>query len=270
MFNNLFSSIILTKTQLKRKVSLTNADLQNTVLENKVNNILQMQKRLAFQTANLEVAKILNHKSTVSQARINSFIKNGEKLRELIDKTNTKLLNEKDKTAIKYKKILLDKILLEIKYNLYKNIDEATSTEAQGYSLGTSLKNYIDPRVIVSWCKKYDIPLSSKTANFDTVTSYIYTKEQQRADFAWAIDITPSMSIWQWDFAQTTIINIICSKKQSVIDKDVDILKLFNMLYIESQTLFKYYSKIILTKNINNIDKKFIENILYIKRINNV
>jgi DNA topoisomerase-1 len=270
MFNYLFSSLITTKNQLKRKVSLTNADLENTVVGNKVNNILQLQKRLAFQTANLEVAKILNHKSTVSETRINSFIKNGKKLTELIDKTNTKLLTEKDKTTIKYKKILLDKILLEIKYNLYKNIDEATSTAAQGYSLNTSLKNYIDPRIVVSWCKKYDIPLSSATANFNSATTYIYTKEQQRADFAWAINITPSMSIWQWDFAQTKIINVLCSKKQLVIDGEVDVLNLFNMLYAESQTLFNYYSKIILTKNINNIDKKFIENILYIKRINNV
>jgi DNA topoisomerase-1 len=45
-------------------------------------------------------------------------------------------------------------------------------------ALGTSKLNYLDPRISVAWCKKYDVPLEK-----------VYNKTQ-REKFRWAIEMT--------------------------------------------------------------------------------
>ena len=49
--------------------------------------------------------------------------------------------------------------------------------ENKEIALGTSKLNYLDPRISVAWCKKWDVPIEK-----------IYNKTQ-REKFAWAIDM---------------------------------------------------------------------------------
>jgi len=49
--------------------------------------------------------------------------------------------------------------------------------ENKDIALGTSKLNYLDPRISVSWCKKWDVPIEK-----------IYSKTQ-RDKFRWAIDM---------------------------------------------------------------------------------
>jgi hypothetical protein len=50
--------------------------------------------------------------------------------------------------------------------------------ENKDIALGTSKLNYLDPRISIGWCKKYDVPIEK-----------IYSKTQ-REKFRWAIDMT--------------------------------------------------------------------------------
>jgi len=49
--------------------------------------------------------------------------------------------------------------------------------ENKDIALGTSKLNYLDPRISVSWCKKWNVPIEK-----------IYSKTQ-REKFRWAIDM---------------------------------------------------------------------------------
>lgn len=49
--------------------------------------------------------------------------------------------------------------------------------ENKEIALGTSKLNYLDPRISVAWCKKWDVPVEK-----------IYNKTQ-RQKFAWAMDM---------------------------------------------------------------------------------
>jgi len=49
--------------------------------------------------------------------------------------------------------------------------------ENKDIALGTSKLNYLDPRISVSWCKKWEVPIEK-----------IYSKTQ-RDKFRWAIDM---------------------------------------------------------------------------------
>jgi DNA topoisomerase-1 len=50
--------------------------------------------------------------------------------------------------------------------------------ENKQIALGTSKLNYLDPRISVAWCKKYEVPLEK-----------VYNKTQ-REKFRWAIEMT--------------------------------------------------------------------------------
>ena len=52
-----------------------------------------------------------------------------------------------------------------------------TQQENKEIALGTSKLNYLDPRISVAWCRKWDVPVEK-----------IYNKTQ-REKFAWAIDM---------------------------------------------------------------------------------
>lgn len=49
--------------------------------------------------------------------------------------------------------------------------------ENKDIALGTSKLNYLDPRISVAWCKKFDVPIEK-----------VYSKTQ-REKFRWAIDM---------------------------------------------------------------------------------
>ncbi|GIX80333.1 DNA topoisomerase 1 [Caerostris extrusa] len=136
--------------------------------------------------------------------RLKLFIGNKQPGNELFDRLNTSFLN-------KYLNDLMEGLTTKVfrTYNASKN-----STRAAGYSyqrndkkkkkrlmqlvqqlknlklqatdkeenkqiaLGTSKLNYLDPRIIVAWCTKYNVPIEK-----------IYNKSQ-RDKFRWAIEIT--------------------------------------------------------------------------------
>lgn len=90
--------------------------------------------------ANLDAAKMLNHKRTIPK----TFQKSLEKKKETLKKA--KLVNPKTEKQKERKKERLEKLKLQI--------DLAEKT--RDYNLGTSLRNYIDPRVFKSWSDEVD------------------------------------------------------------------------------------------------------------------
>lgn len=100
-----------------------------------------------FNKANTEVALLCNHQKSVTTNLDNVIDKISNKIKELKKKINKyKELKKKDKLLKIIKKIQLLKIKKESKLKM-KNV-----------SLGTSKQNYIDPRIIFAFIKKYDIP----------------------------------------------------------------------------------------------------------------
>jgi len=100
-----------------------------------------------FNQANTEVALLCNHQKTVNVNLEKSIDTIDNKLKELKKKKNKyKESNNKEKLISINKKIELIKLKKESKLKM-KNV-----------SLGTSKQNYIDPRIIFAFIKKYDIP----------------------------------------------------------------------------------------------------------------
>jgi len=118
----------------------------------------QHEKKLLFDKANIEVAKALNHKNmTTSSDKV-------EKIRQKLDEYKEKL-----KMATTEKQ----------KASAQKSIDiqEGKLEQASGnISLSTSKVNYIDSRIVVSWCKKHDVAIEK-----------IYNKNQLQK-FIWAME----------------------------------------------------------------------------------
>ena len=65
------------------------------------------------------------------------------------------------------------------KYCLFKLANGAImlQDENKDIALGTSKLNYLDPRISVAWCKKYEVPIEK-----------VYNKTQ-RQKFMWAVDM---------------------------------------------------------------------------------
>jgi DNA topoisomerase-1 len=123
------------------------------------------EKKLSFNKANIKVAQALNHKNLAA----------GDKK---VDKVNKKIeeLEAKKKAAKTPKQ----------KAAVQKSIDvqEGKLEEAsENISTNTSRVNYIDSRIIVAWCKKYDMPIEK-----------IYNKNLLKK-FVWAMD---TVSTWRF------------------------------------------------------------------------
>lgn len=123
-------------------------------------------KKSAFVKANLMAALALNHKRMTDNS---SKIK---KIKDKIKVLKKQLRACKTQTQIKNKKarIVTEKLKL--------------SEAENNVNIGTSKANYIDPRVIVSWAKKNDVPIEA-----------IYKTVNDRKKFIWAME-TPST----WSF----------------------------------------------------------------------
>uniref|UniRef100_A0A1Y1N6M1 DNA topoisomerase I n=1 Tax=Photinus pyralis TaxID=7054 RepID=A0A1Y1N6M1_PHOPY len=144
------------------------------------------EKILSYNRANRAVAILCNHQRAVPKGHQKSM----EKLKEKID-TKKDLIKDaerqvkdaqrdakhgsvKEKTVYEKKK----KMLQRMKEQLAKlEIQETDRDENKTIALGTSKLNYLDPRISVAWCKKYDVPIEK-----------IYNKTQ-RDKFRWAIDM---------------------------------------------------------------------------------
>lgn len=107
--------------------------------------------------ANLEVAVTCNHRKTPPKSWEETFARKQEKLTKWL---NTTPKTEKQKEKLKER---IEKLKLDIEL----------SKKTKEYNLGTSLKNYIDPRVYKAWLDKTGIDWTK-----------MYTKSLQKK-FSW-------------------------------------------------------------------------------------
>ena len=96
--------------------------------------------------------------------------------------------------------MLLRRHLVAILGNIWTKIDlplQLNKLETQAVdkeenktiALGTSKLNYLDPRITVAWCKKFEVPIEK-----------VYTKTH-RDKFRWAIEMAgPDYEFWLLTF----------------------------------------------------------------------
>ena len=108
----------------------------------KINYIITM-----FNQANTTVALLCNHQKSVSGKfdeiieKINKKIKELKKKKKLYEEKKNKELSQKIESKIKLLRLKLDQ-----------------KTKMKNVSLGTSKMNYIDPRIIFAFMKRFNIP----------------------------------------------------------------------------------------------------------------
>ena len=115
-----------------------------------------------FNQANTAVAILCNHQKNVSS--------NIETTVDKIDAAITKLKSMKKKTNNKEKLAKIKSKLIVLK------IKKETKIKMKNVSLGTSKNNYIDPRIIFSFIKKYNIP-ADKLFNIALLTRFTWAKD---------------------------------------------------------------------------------------------
>ncbi|XP_074644312.1 DNA topoisomerase I, mitochondrial-like [Tubulanus polymorphus] len=144
-------------------------------------------KLLSYNRANRAVAILCNHQ----RAAPKNFDKQMQNLQDKIDAKNDAIKEAKKnlkvaKSEYKASKTDKNKTNYERKKKQLERLEEQlTKLEVQAtdkdenkeIALGTSKLNYLDPRISVGWCKKWDVPIEK-----------IYNKTQ-RDKFAWAIDM---------------------------------------------------------------------------------
>jgi len=100
-----------------------------------------------FNQANTEVALLCNHQKAVTTNLDNSIEKIDTRIKEL-KKKKDKYTESKNK----------EKLLKIIKKIQLLKLKKDSKLKMKNVSLGTSKQNYIDPRIIFTFIKKYDIP----------------------------------------------------------------------------------------------------------------
>jgi DNA topoisomerase-1 len=79
-----------------------------------------------------------------------------------------------DKANLEKKKKALERAMEQLNKLETQAVDKE---ENKSIALGTSKLNYLDPRISVAWCKKFNVPMEK-----------VYNKTQ-REKFRWAIDM---------------------------------------------------------------------------------
>lgn len=144
------------------------------------------EKILSYNRANRAVAILCNHQRTVPKGHQKSMEKLKEKIqakREQIEDAERQVKDAskdakrgsvKEKVVYEKKKKMLERLREQL---LKLEVQETDRDENKTIALGTSKLNYLDPRITVAWCKKYNVPIEK-----------IYNKTQ-RDKFRWAIDM---------------------------------------------------------------------------------
>ncbi|XP_064081601.1 DNA topoisomerase I, mitochondrial-like isoform X1 [Macrobrachium nipponense] len=144
-------------------------------------------KILAYNRANRAVAILCNHQRAAPKTFDKSMANLQKKIddkREVVDEAEREL--KKLKKQAKSGGTQKERILYEKKKKAVERLREqleklelsATDKEEnKTIALGTSKLNYLDPRISVAWCKKYNVPVEK-----------IFNKTH-RAKFQWAIDM---------------------------------------------------------------------------------
>ena len=141
-----FRTYIATKTL---KESLANPPIR----VNK--NSSQAQKIYVARMANLKAAITCNHKKGIdarnpaSKKALEKFEESINKKQEIIEELRTRIAEKSWKTEIQKKRLeeRLEKVEMHLKLQ----------KETRDYNLGTSLRNYIDPRVMRAWLTYVDL-----------------------------------------------------------------------------------------------------------------
>jgi DNA topoisomerase-1 len=127
-------------------------ELDKLVSNKKIDQFTEKEERLnyliaIFNQANTEVALLCNHQKTVNTNLDKTIGKIDEQLKELKKKKDK---YKESKNNEKVKKI-------EVKIKLIK-LKKESKIKMKNVSLTTSKNNYIDPRIIFAFIKKFDIP----------------------------------------------------------------------------------------------------------------
>ena len=135
------------------------------------------ETKLLFNKASKKVAEVLNHTRTVSK-------KAQESVKRL--KSDLKALKAARRAASTDKeRAKLDKKIAT------KSADIEAKQDTQNVSINTSLTNYIDPRIVVSWALKQK---GGKKRGLE-ILNHVYNPAMVRK-FQWAIQSTPKT--WNW------------------------------------------------------------------------
>lgn len=103
-----------------------------------------------YNKANAKVAMLCNHQKNVNKSTATQI----DKIKEQIKKANKQL--NKARKANKPNQDRISKIRDKIKKLKAK---KSMKVEMKNISLGTSKINYIDPRITVAFCKKFEVPI---------------------------------------------------------------------------------------------------------------
>ncbi len=168
--NEYFGSIVKGLTAKVFRTYLASTVVTKYLRENQIpKSVSNTEKLYHAKLANLEAAKMCNHKRTIPK----NFEESLQKKREILKKAEK--INPAEKTLIILKKIesskpntekqkqakekrikTLNQTIKKQKQNHKERIEKLKlqvdlTTKTRDYNLGTSLRNYIDPRVFKSW-----------------------------------------------------------------------------------------------------------------------
>merc|ERR1711976_204382 len=136
------------------------------VLQKKNTKIFEKLKNEDFQrefyeNANKKVAVLCNHQRSIQEAH-NELISRINIHNEITTHEAGELNKEKN-VYREVSNVLLMKdtrILFDGKTNKESNDDDAIKN-SKTVALGTSKINYMDPRITISWCKRFNIPVEN-------------------------------------------------------------------------------------------------------------
>jgi DNA topoisomerase-1 len=121
-----------------------------------------------FNQANTAVALLCNHQKNVSS--------DIEKSLKQIDDSIKKYKKRKQKTKDKDKLKLIEAKIITLK------MKKETKVKMKNVSLGTSKNNYIDPRIIFAFIKKYNIP-EDKLFNKALISRFEWAKSKDEEEY---------------------------------------------------------------------------------------
>ncbi|EPB72866.1 hypothetical protein ANCCEY_08040 [Ancylostoma ceylanicum] len=127
------------------------------------------RKMLSYNRANLEAAILCNHQHKVPRSPGKAMGNQGQKIKD-------------KKNELKEAKAELENEDIESLMEQLEdmNVTRTDTDENTQFALASSKENYLDPRISVAWCKKFDVPIEK-----------VFNKTLQER-FRWAIDMVMS------------------------------------------------------------------------------
>merc|ERR1712223_1742437 len=132
-------------------------------------------KTLSYNRANRAVAILCNHQRAVPKMHekgMNTLNEKIEAKKELVEKAVKG--GQGSKAELDKKKKAVERLMEQLQKLETQAVDKE---ENKTIALGTSKLNYLDPRITVAWCKKFEVPIEK-----------VYTKTH-RDKFRWAIEM---------------------------------------------------------------------------------